>query len=88
MTGAPLYCSTAAHFQSYLKTPPVLTQLTFKGRARRSLLLRFRLSKISHVGIVVRAGRDDQVPDQRQLPLRGSQLHRPEPEAGHATRSP
>ncbi len=56
MTGTALYCSTAAHFQSYLKTAPVLTQLTFKGRAHRSLLLRFRLSKISHVGIVVTQG--------------------------------
>jgi hypothetical protein len=56
ITGTALYCTTAAHFQSYLHTPPALTQLTFNGRPRRSLLLRFRLSKISRVGIVVRQG--------------------------------
>lgn len=56
LTGAPAYCTTAQHFQSYLKIPPVLTQLTFRGRARRSLALKFRLSKISHVGVVITQG--------------------------------
>jgi hypothetical protein len=55
-TGTPLYCNTASHFQTYLKTPPTLDQLTFRGRARKSTRLRFRLSKISRVGIVVRQG--------------------------------
>ncbi len=53
---APVYCTTAQHFESYLHTPPVLTQLTFKGRARKPVTLSFRLSKISHVGIVVAEG--------------------------------
>jgi hypothetical protein len=56
MTGTALYCTTASHFQSYLKTAPVLSQLTFNGRARRSVTLRFQLSKISRVGIVVSQG--------------------------------
>ncbi len=49
----PAYCLTAQHFQSYLKTPPVLTQLTFDARRGRATALRFRVSKYSHVGIVV-----------------------------------
>jgi hypothetical protein len=56
MTSEPVYCTTAQHFQSYLTTPPTLTQLTFRGRARKPVALRFRLSKISHVGIVVTQG--------------------------------
>jgi hypothetical protein len=53
-TGAPLYCATRSRFQAYLTTNPSLTQLTFRGRPRRSTRLRFRLSKVSRVGIVVR----------------------------------
>jgi hypothetical protein len=56
LTAAPVYCVTAQHFQTYLHTPPVLSQLTFSGRARKSLKLRFGLSKISHVGLVVTQG--------------------------------
>jgi D-glucuronyl C5-epimerase C-terminus len=56
LTATPLYCTTAAHFESYLKTPPALQQLTFHGRAHKTVQLRFSLSKISHVGIVVRDG--------------------------------
>ncbi len=56
ITASPLYCSTAAHFQTYLVTLPVLTQLTFRARARRTRQLRFQLSKYSHVGIVVSQG--------------------------------
>jgi hypothetical protein len=56
MTAAPVYCTTAQHFQSYLTTPPILTQLTFRGRARKPVSLGFRLSKISHVGLVVTQG--------------------------------
>jgi hypothetical protein len=52
-TEAPVYCSTAQHFQSYLTTPPTLTQVTGKVRDKASFALRFRLSKISHVGIVL-----------------------------------
>jgi hypothetical protein len=56
LVGAPVYCTTAQHFQSYLTTPPVLTQLTDRGAARRPIPLRFQLSKVSHVGVVVSAG--------------------------------
>jgi hypothetical protein len=59
-TAAPVYCTTAQHFQSYLTTPPVLQQLTFhartRTRTRTSFQLRFRLSKYSHVGVVVTQG--------------------------------
>jgi hypothetical protein len=50
---APVYCTTAAHFQSYLKTPPTLTLLTHRARAGAPATIRFALSKVSHVGIVV-----------------------------------
>lgn len=52
-TAAPVYCTTAQHFQAYLATPPALTQLTMRARNRGAFGLRFRLSKVSHVGIVV-----------------------------------
>jgi hypothetical protein len=56
MTRASIYCTTAQHFVAYLKTPPVLQQLTFHGRAKRTIRLRFRLSKYSHVGLVLAQG--------------------------------
>jgi D-glucuronyl C5-epimerase C-terminus len=52
-TQATVYCTTAQHFQAYLTTPPALTQLTMKARNRGAFALRFRLSKISHVGLTV-----------------------------------
>jgi hypothetical protein len=52
-TSAPVYCTTAQHFQAYLTTPPVLTQLTMRVRNRAAFALRFRLSKVSRVGVVV-----------------------------------
>jgi hypothetical protein len=59
-TQAPVYCTTAQHFQTYLSTPPVLRQVTFRARARgrghTSFSLRFGLSKISHVGVVITQG--------------------------------
>jgi hypothetical protein len=56
-TQATVYCRTAQHFHAYEHTPPKLSQLTFKAMAKRPVILRFRLSKISRVGIVVlRAG--------------------------------
>ena len=48
-----MYCTTAQHFQAYLTTPPALTQLTVRARDRSAFALRFRLSKISHVGVTV-----------------------------------
>ena len=53
---AAVYCTTANRFDAYLKTPPALQLLTGSVRARRPAQLRFRLSKISHVGIVVTRG--------------------------------
>jgi hypothetical protein len=52
-TQAPVYCTTAQHFQAYLTTPPALAQLTTKARNQGAFALRFRLSKISHVGVTV-----------------------------------
>jgi D-glucuronyl C5-epimerase C-terminus len=52
-TKAPVYCVTAQHFTSYLTTPPTLqltTQTVHKGKTSS---ISFRLSKVSHVGIVV-----------------------------------
>ncbi|HEY2319297.1 MAG TPA: D-glucuronyl C5-epimerase family protein [Solirubrobacteraceae bacterium] len=60
-TGAPVYCATAQHFQSYLTTAPALAQLTGKVRDKAGFALRFRLSKISHVGIVVTDSSDQTV---------------------------
>jgi D-glucuronyl C5-epimerase C-terminus len=52
-TKTPVYCVTAQHFTSYLTTPPTLqltTQTVHKGKTSS---ISFRLSKVSHVGIVV-----------------------------------
>lgn len=53
---APVYCTTAEDFQSDLTTPPTLTPLTSRATARTPVTLRFRLSKVSHVGVVVSQG--------------------------------
>jgi hypothetical protein len=55
-TAAPVYCTTAKHFQADLSTPPALTLLTGRARIHRPTRIRFRLSKVSRVGIVVLAG--------------------------------
>jgi len=55
-THASVYCTTASHFHAYLKTPPALTQLTSRAPAHSSFDLSFRLSKASHVGVVVLQG--------------------------------
>ena len=52
-TSAPAYCVTAAHFSSYLRTPPTLQLLTSRARIDKPAKIYFRLSKYSHVGIVV-----------------------------------
>ena len=53
LTQAPVYCTTAQHFQAYETIPPALTQLTMRARDRSAFALRFRLSKISRVGVTV-----------------------------------
>jgi hypothetical protein len=55
-TAASVYCATAQRFRSYLKIPPGLELLTHTARKRKRLTVAFRLSKYSHVGIVVVRG--------------------------------
>ncbi|MDQ6746393.1 MAG: D-glucuronyl C5-epimerase family protein, partial [Actinomycetota bacterium] len=55
-THARTYCATARRFDRYLKTPTALSLLTSGVAARRPAALRFRLSKVSHVGIVITRG--------------------------------
>lgn len=58
-TRAPVYCATASHLDAYLKTAPTLGLLNSRARAGEALTIRFRLSKVAHVGIVVvRNGRN------------------------------
>jgi hypothetical protein len=56
LTKASVYCNTANAFTADLTTAPVVTELTRRTRPRRPFALRFRLSKISDVGITVRRG--------------------------------
>ncbi len=55
-TKAPVYCNTATAFQSDLKTPPRLTQLTQVAKWGKPFPLRFKLSKVSKVGLVITGG--------------------------------
>jgi hypothetical protein len=55
-TAAPVYCTTAQHFTTDLTTPPSLVQLTQRAKTGHPFALRFRLSKVSRVGIAVRRG--------------------------------
>jgi len=56
MTNATIYCTTATHFQQYLKTPPALRVLTTRLKAHRPSTISFAVSKISRVGITVLRG--------------------------------
>jgi hypothetical protein len=49
----PVYCDTADRFTEYLTTAPVVAPATRRVRAGRPAQLRFRLSKISRVGVTV-----------------------------------
>ncbi len=69
-TEAAVYCRTYGHFKAYLHTPPVITQLTQRATARRPFGLRFRLSKISHVGIVIRHGNRTVLATSAEFPYR------------------
>lgn len=55
-TNAPAFCLAAQHFEGYLKTPPALMLLTQRLPRRTPGVVRFRLSKYSHVGIVLTRG--------------------------------
>jgi hypothetical protein len=56
LTKAPVYCTTAQQFTADLTTAPTLTDLTTSAMALKAFALSFRLSKVSHVGIVVTRG--------------------------------
>lgn len=56
LTSAPVYCTTAQNFTADLHTPPVISQLTTRGTIKRTTALRFRLSKVSRVGITLTQG--------------------------------
>ena len=58
LTAVAVYCSTASEFQADLTTPPALTLLTATARSGAPFTLRFQLSKIAHVGVVVLHGTD------------------------------
>lgn len=66
--GAPVYCTTAQHFQADLTTPPVLTQLTAQATTGKNLALRFRLSKISRVGVTITQGSHTLLATSAQFP--------------------
>ncbi len=57
-TRTEVYCTTAAAFTRDLKEPPALELLTRRVRARRYVLVRFELSKVSRVGMTIRRERD------------------------------
>jgi hypothetical protein len=52
-TGADVYCSTAARFDNYLKTPAALALLTHNTAVAIPTVVRFTVNKPAHVGIVV-----------------------------------
>ncbi|MEA2212378.1 MAG: hypothetical protein QOF83_2326 [Solirubrobacteraceae bacterium] len=81
-TKAPVYCRTAQHFRAYLKVPPVLQQLTRRGKARRSTHLRFSLSKYSHVGVVLTRGATTIYATSAALPYGTDQITLPVVRAG------
>lgn len=57
-TATPVYCDTGARFDQYLLEPPVLEVVSEKVRGGTVTPLRFRLSKISRVSVVVERGDD------------------------------
>jgi hypothetical protein len=60
-TGTEVYCATARAFALDMREPPTLELLTSRVRARRYVLVRFELSKISRVGMQIRRERDGKV---------------------------
>jgi hypothetical protein len=53
-TATLVYCETAASFTADLREPPETELLTERVRARKPVLVRFELSKISRVGMTIR----------------------------------
>jgi hypothetical protein len=64
-TAAPEYCSAAAHFTFYLKSPPKPQVLESNLRAGKTGRLRFKLDKVSRVSVKIARGA--QVVDTRGL---------------------
>ena len=60
-TQVGVYCDTAAGYARDLKEPPALELLTSRVRARRQVLVRFSLSKVSRVGMTITRERDGKV---------------------------
>ncbi len=58
MTRVPQYCRTASAFQKDLKTPPALRILTGRIAVKKSVSVRFSVSKISRVGITLQRGHE------------------------------
>jgi hypothetical protein len=56
LTELQVYCRTATAFQADLTTPPVLAQLTMAAQPGKAFSLRFSLSKVSKVGLVIASG--------------------------------
>jgi hypothetical protein len=52
-TQTPLYCDTATRFTADLTTPPAMRIYTSKARTKKSVRVRFRLSKMSTVSLYV-----------------------------------
>lgn len=65
----PVYCGTARNFTGYLKEEPELDLLTTRVRGGATRTLKFRLSKISRVGVSIFRG--DRVVFQRAAALNG-----------------
>jgi hypothetical protein len=52
-TAEPIYCDTAARFDSYLGEPPAVAQTTRRIRAGAPARIAFSLDKISRVGMTI-----------------------------------
>jgi hypothetical protein len=55
-TATEQYCSASQHFTNYLKVPPVVEVLPRALRAKKPGKLRFKLSKISRIGVRITRG--------------------------------
>jgi hypothetical protein len=67
-TGAPIYCSEAHRFDTYLTTPPALALTTTSVASGASATVSFTLSKISNVTITIVNGSQTVFSGTNQLP--------------------
>lgn len=56
IAGDQIYCTTAQHFTTYLKTPPVISLLSTKLKGGTRAGVQLSLSKVSSVRMIVRQG--------------------------------